>query len=151
MPDRFEQYCHELEHVAFKVLRRIRHAESGMLEDGMSSAQFLVMRMVGHREAMTVSEISDYMGVTLSAVTSLADRLTASGWVARERNDTDRRLVWLKLTDAGRTKLRELEAKRLDVLRKYLGRLPKDDMDRLLEICTRLAAIVEDGDPPPVA
>jgi DNA-binding MarR family transcriptional regulator len=151
MTDGFEQYYHELEHVAFKVLRRIGHEVSGILDEGMSSAQFVVMRIVGHSEAMTVSEISEYMGVTLSAITSLADRLTASGWLARERNDTDRRLVWLKLTDAGRTKLRELEAKRLELMRKHLGRLPQADLDRLLEICTRLAAITEDSDPPPVA
>lgn len=151
MADRFEQYCFHLERVALKVLRRIGHEVSDILEEGMSSAQFLVMRMVGHRDAMTVSELSEYMGVTLSAVTSLSDRLKASGWLIRERNENDRRIVWLRLTDSGRSKLQELEAKRLGLMRKYLGRLPEEDLARLLEIFTRLGAIMEDGEPPPVA
>lgn len=147
MSDSFERYCAELDEVSVKVIRRLGHEVSDMLEEGMTSPQFLVMRLIGQNKAMTVSEISEHMGVTLSAVTSLSDRLKASGLLTRERDEADRRIVWLKLTDSGRQKLEELEAKRIAMMRKYLGRLPEDDLARMLDIFRRLAVIVDDMAP----
>lgn len=145
MADRFEHYCMDLEQVSVKVIRRLGQEVSSMLAEGMSSAQFLVMRLLGQSGGMKVSELSDYLGVTLSAVTSLCDRLASVGLLTRERDEGDRRLVWLRLTEAGREKLAELEAKRIDLMRRYLGRLPEEDMDRLLEIFGRLAAIIDEA------
>lgn len=149
MADRFDAYCLQLEQVSLKVMRRLGRELSSILEEGMSPAQFLVMRLLGQSGGMKVTEMSDYLGVTLSAITSLSDRLGSAGLVTRERDEGDRRLVWLRLTEAGRTRLAELEAKRLDLMKRYLGRLPEEDIDRLLEIFGRLAAII-DAAPPAV-
>lgn len=146
MADRFDDYCIQLEQVSFKLIRRLGHELSSVLAEGMSPAQFLVMRLLGQSGGMKVSEVSDFLGVTLSAVTSLSDRLASVGLVTRERDEGDRRMVWLRLTEAGRTKLAELEAKRMDLVKRYLGRLPEEDMDRLLEILGRLATIIDEED-----
>lgn len=145
MADRFDDYCLQLEQVSVRVIRRLGQELSSILEEGMSPAQFLVMRLLGQSGGMKVSELSEYLGVTLSAITSLSDRLASVGLVTRERDEADRRLVWLRLTEAGRAKLAELEAKRMDLMRRYLGRLPEADMDRLLEIFGRLATIIDES------
>lgn len=145
MADRFNDYCLQLERLSLKLIRRLGHELSEILAEGMSPAQFLVMRLLGRSGGMKVSEVSDYLGVTLSAVTSLSDRLAAAGLVARERDEGDRRLVWLRLTEAGCTKLAELEAKRMDLIKRYLGRLPEADADHLLEIFSRLERIIDEA------
>lgn len=144
MADRFDDYCVQVERLSLKLIRRLGHELSAALAEGMSPAQFIVMRLLGQSGGMKVSEVSDYLGVTLSAVTSLTDRLASVGLVVRERDEGDRRLVWLRLTEAGRTNLAELEAKRIDLMRRYLGRLPATDIDQLLEIFGRLEQIIDE-------
>lgn len=145
MSDRFYNYCQRLDEIGFRVMRRIFQEISDLLEEGMTPPQFMVMRLVDRKGAATVSEISEAMGVTLSAVTPLADRLAASNYMLRERDAVDRRVVLLRLTDTGQQKLASMEARRLELIRRYLGQLPEEDVERLLSIFEQLASIMENG------
>jgi len=102
----------------------------------------MLLRLVGQKEA-TVSTVSDCLGVTLSAVTYLCDRLCTVGLLTRERDKTDRRLVWLKLTEKGAEKLAEMEAMRLALARKYLVLLSAEDRAHLPRCLEKLDAATD--------
>lgn len=144
MTDKIERYCEQLDRLAFKVIRRMGREVSTLLEEGMTPAQFLLMRLIGQQGEATVSDLSDQMGVTLSAITSLTDRLKAAGLVNRVRDESDRRVVFLRLTPEGAAKLSDLSNRRLEHMRRYLGQLPEEDIEKLLEIGERFSAILDD-------
>jgi len=50
----------------------------------------------------TITEISQEMNITLPSVTAMIKRLEKKGYVVKERDSDDGRLVHIKLTDAGR-------------------------------------------------
>lgn len=51
-----------------------------------------------HRERMTAGELADGLGLTSGAVTAVLDRLERLGYLERERDLSDRRRVYVRLT-----------------------------------------------------
>ncbi len=51
-----------------------------------------------HRERMTAGELADGLGLTSGAVTAVLDRLERLGYIERERDLSDRRRVYVRLT-----------------------------------------------------
>jgi DNA-binding MarR family transcriptional regulator len=70
---------------------------------GLSLAENLVLCHVAMAPdgRLRMVEIADQLGLAKSAVTKTVDRLEGRGWVARRRNEEDRRTVHATLTPAG--------------------------------------------------
>jgi DNA-binding MarR family transcriptional regulator len=64
------------------------------------------MQIVEEAEEATPKTISQRAGIAQATATALLDKLEARGFVTRRRGQTDRRQVWIALTDAGREALR---------------------------------------------
>ena len=56
----------------------------------------------------THAELARRCFLTPATLTGVVDTLEKAGYVRRERDDADRRVVWLVLTDAGRERTRQL-------------------------------------------
>ncbi|OPZ71519.1 MAG: putative HTH-type transcriptional regulator YusO [Firmicutes bacterium ADurb.Bin456] len=91
---------------------------------------------------MTVSEVAEELGVSLSAITALVNRLVNNGLAARTRDQTDRRLVWLEATDQGDDVVRRCMEGRKKVAIKYFGQLPEEDLEKLIEIYEKVLAML---------
>ncbi len=61
------------------------------------------------KEELSIGELSDRLGIAKPNITPLVDSLCASGLVERVRNETDRRVVNVRLTDAGFERVAQLE------------------------------------------
>jgi DNA-binding MarR family transcriptional regulator len=70
----------------------------------------LVLFILDQRGAMSQRTLGDVTGIHQTLIVKLVDGLETSGWVARERNPSDRRSYALRLTDAGAVALRRLQA-----------------------------------------
>lgn len=71
-------------------------------EQGVSVAEWVVLRILLGRPPMVSSRMAEEMGMTRGAVTKLADRLLAKGLITREPSPDDGRVQLLALTMAGR-------------------------------------------------
>ncbi|GJM48617.1 MarR family transcriptional regulator [Weissella soli] len=60
--------------------------------------------------ARTATELAGMVHLTPSAMTSAIDKLVRKGYVERERDETDRRMVYIKLTHRGKVVSRAHEA-----------------------------------------
>lgn len=66
-----------------------------------------VLRMLLASDGLKPSEVAAIGHWTPGTVTSLTDTLVRDGYLERRKDDRDRRVVRLHLTEAGRTKTRE--------------------------------------------
>ncbi|WP_405577201.1 MarR family transcriptional regulator [Streptomyces sp. NBC_01190] len=64
-----------------------------------------VLRELGARDGRTSKEIARAAGVAAPTLTGVVDTMARDGLIERRRSDTDRRVVRLHLTDAGRERL----------------------------------------------
>ena len=77
-----------------------------------------------------------------STATGVIDRLEQHGFVRRVRDEGDRRIVWVQMTESGE----ELQ-KRLPAFTTYWGRtftvLPTRDLEQLVELVGRVETAIE--------
>jgi DNA-binding MarR family transcriptional regulator len=74
---------------------------------GLSPAGLGVLRVLVARDGLKSSEVAARGWSTPATVTSVVDTLVRDGYVQRRRDDEDRRVVRLFVTDAGRRKCDE--------------------------------------------
>src|SRR5581483_12045400 len=73
--------------------------------DTISSTQFYAVRALEHRDR-TAGELARAISVRLPTLTQIVDVLVERGWIERRDDPTDRRKVWLALTESGRAAAR---------------------------------------------
>ena len=86
-------------------------------------------------------DLAEQVLLTASGVTRLLDGLERDGFVERGSCDTDRRVVYAVLTDAGLAKLREASESHLaqiDAL--FAARFDEEELGELSALLARLAA-----------
>lgn len=92
--------------------------------------QLMVLHELFHHPEVTLTELSERVGLAKSTVCGIIDRLESHGAVKRVRVSEDRRIVRISLTDEVAA-----EQEKLDVIRKnYLGELFKNTDASELEI-----------------
>ena len=84
-------------------------------------------------------ELAQSVVLTPSGITRLLDGLEAGGWVAKAHCETDARVTYAELTDAGREKLHEAADSHLaDISRLFTGYFDDAELATLAELLGRL-------------
>ena len=65
--------------------------------------------LVERKGEIIMSHIADYVNVPMSTATGIVDRLVKNGYLERNRSDSDRRIVLIKLTDKAKTVVNEIK------------------------------------------
>ena len=111
-----------------------------LLRQGISMTQLHVMHLLDHHGEMPMSRLAEMLDVSLSNGTGIIDRVEERGLVERIRVPSDRRMVMVRLTPAGRQMLDEIETIREQVLRRVLDKL---DPAQLTGVATAMADLRE--------
>lgn len=90
--------------------------------------QIHIMYTVQRHGDMTMSRLADVLNVSDSNATGLVDRIEERGFIQRDRVPTDRRVVLIRVTEAGEKLLREVDALTDEILRTVLGRLDRGQL-----------------------
>jgi len=75
--------------------------EDDLSKLGLTAPQFYVLATIGYAGGLPFGEIGAKMMVTVSNLTGIVDRLEEKKIVARKRDQHDRRVVHVVLTDKG--------------------------------------------------
>jgi MarR family transcriptional regulator, 2-MHQ and catechol-resistance regulon repressor len=75
--------------------------ESDLAKIGLTPPQFYVLATIGYAGSLPFGEIGAKMMVTVSNLTGIVDRLEEKKLVLRKRDETDRRVVHVTLTEKG--------------------------------------------------
>ena len=79
-----------------------RDAMRNCKSENLSVPQFRILAHLTRQGNSTNKELSDLQGVTVAAMSRMVENLVESGFVSRSPHQSDRRQVWLALTDLGR-------------------------------------------------
>ena len=75
--------------------------EAELEKSGLTPPQFYVLATIGYAGGLPFGEIGAKMMVTVSNLTGIVDRLEEKKVVVRKRDENDRRVVHVVLTDKG--------------------------------------------------
>jgi MarR family transcriptional regulator, organic hydroperoxide resistance regulator len=139
------EYIKELDLVFSRLLYRMRILFSRYTVDEITDTQYTVLRSL-RKGPCNTSHLAQVLGVTLSAVTALINRLYKMGLVTRERQAADRRQVWIGITPKGMQVLQIVEDKRHLLLALYLSRFSEAERLQLLALLQQLVRLFERED-----
>ncbi|MEX1172037.1 MAG: MarR family transcriptional regulator [Chloroflexota bacterium] len=109
---------------------------------GVSMTQLHVMSILDRHGDMPMSRLAEMIDISVSNATGLVDRMEERAYVERDRVPDDRRIVLVKLTEAGRRLLDDIEVLRTEMLRTVLERLDHDQIQGLARATTDLRSAI---------
>ncbi|MCC3376080.1 MarR family winged helix-turn-helix transcriptional regulator [Cohnella sp. REN36] len=113
-------------------MNRIVAGYAKMLEKDLTAPQFLIMQILASRGVCNCSEIAAALDITLPAVTNLANKLVRKGYIERLTSESDRRAVFLRLTDDGRQVEQRLQDRYKELTSGMWQDLSDNEMDALI-------------------
>jgi DNA-binding MarR family transcriptional regulator len=133
----------------FSRRRSLRDPIAGMCEQAqLTPPQIHALLWLGEEGPLTMGELARRLGITEKTITGLVDRLELEGYVGRERDQADRRVVRARLTEKGSEVHRELDAHIHEKLAFLLGLLDPADRKALFRILQKLVQRLDDAADP---
>ena len=117
-----------------------RQIELAMTAHDLTAAQWYPLWKIKRDGPTSAQELSRDMDIDAGATTRLIDRLAAKGLVERLRSDTDRRVVRLSLTPAGRAVAAHIPQVLAEVNNAYLRGFSRDEWQLLKGLLRRMLA-----------
>jgi len=120
-----------------RLLRRVSHVvyhkgRSILVDFGITSPQFDALLFLHRDGDMPMGSLCDRMSLACSTVTDLVDRMEKGGYVARERDQADRRVIKVRLLPRGEEMVAKVMVSRIEYLAKILKDLPADERTKAI-------------------
>ena len=109
-----------------------------LAERGLSVPQLAVLEALLHLGPMSQRELGERMLRTGGSVTSMVDKLEQRGWVVRQRDEDDRRVVHLHLTPEGRRLIARIFPLHAAAVAETFGALTANEQRELARLCKKL-------------
>jgi DNA-binding MarR family transcriptional regulator len=117
------------------VSNHVSHAFSRKVEaEGVTVAEWVVLRQIFGREAAIPSVLADELGMTRGAISKLADRLIAKSLITKSFSDDDRRFQSLSLTQSGSALVPKLAKLADENDAEFFGHLAPDERELIARI-----------------
>ena len=134
---------HDLFDLFFSNIKKLFYpAEWLSLDFSFSKTEILALMIIDRCEELIMSQLADYIKNPMSTATGIIDRLVKNGYIERERSDTDRRIVVIRLSDNGKELIGRLKNTLMDFLNLLYGSLTEEEQQMLIRILLKIVEII---------
>lgn len=127
-----------------RIIRTIDQNEKELSQQsGLTLPQLLVLQTLKAEQPMTTGSLAQRMDLAQATVTSILDRLELKSLVIRQRNQIDKRKVWIQLTDAGLARLEQAPDTLQSGFIERFGHMKEWEQSMLISSLECLADLIE--------
>ncbi|MGJ7035216.1 MarR family winged helix-turn-helix transcriptional regulator [Anoxybacillus eryuanensis] len=138
-----QQFIERYLSVSFLVNKRGAALMKCELDD-ITHDQYYVLRYIYKRGVCTSTELADVFAVNKSAITAMTNRLVEKGMIARGKDEDDRRIIALSLTERGKEWLVETEQKIYELVETMMTKLSHEEIEQFIQTYEKLAMILQE-------
>jgi len=117
-----------LRHVAFIIKKRGRDI---LVDFGITTPQFGALLALREQPNMTMGELCEKLFLACSTATDLIDRMEKNGFLERNRDEQDRRVIRLVISEKGHQVIKEVIEARRRYVASMLEKLDPDETEQL--------------------
>jgi DNA-binding MarR family transcriptional regulator len=121
-----------------KMLLRMARSFDAALEDEITPQKFLLLNSLLRMKKCKVNDLAQEVNLSSGATTLALNRLEKEGLIVRSRDKEDRRIVWVELTEKGRSLILRLVEKRHRVWEKMLSTLTPEEEQEFLRLLEKM-------------
>jgi len=149
VPGEHRAAVNEIAEAIIYLYTESRRLTKGMAREvGLTGPQLTVVKLLESLGDLSLSSLSERIRAQNSTVTGIIDRMEREGLVVRERSKNDRRVVLIRLSEKGAELAREIQVEPMEIFRKALLALDREDVEHLLRILhkvqRRVVGLVEE-------
>jgi DNA-binding MarR family transcriptional regulator len=108
----------------------------------LTSSQIKVLATFIEQECYTMTELSQILAVTLPTMTAMIDRLIQNGLVTRNRDESDRRVVQVRLTAEGKKVIDNLMEIRKQEIEKLVKTFERAEVEVFMSSIENVAQLL---------
>lgn len=133
---RFEELVWQL-NKSFNILWRKN------IEQYLPPTQAYILSLLCREGPLKVSSLAEALDITPGAVTMLSDKLLAGGYITRTRDEQDRRVVHLQVTEKGQQILLQFREENMQMIRTIFTGTTPEDVQHLIRIFEQVMSNIE--------
>ncbi|BCN31036.1 MarR family winged helix-turn-helix transcriptional regulator [Anaeromicropila herbilytica] len=114
---------------------------------GFTTSQCYTMLELYRCESLTMNELSDKMNLNSSTMTRILDNLVRDKYISRNKDQSDRRVVIVSLTDAGQEVAKKLDTTVKAYYKKVIANIPEGQVEEVLKSVNILQKAFEKANP----
>lgn len=122
--------------------RRLR-GRNPARKGALSNAQVRALFPLKHGEECTSGALAKRADISPASMTTMLDLLEADGIITRRRSETDRRQVFVALTDKGHEALQERRAAWEKLWQQQLAEHPDEDLEAAARVMRSVAKMLD--------
>lgn len=133
-----EQLMEELSTNVFAMFRTLRNDIGKIFGGYIPWNEFIVLRILNRTNKEMVSRVANELNVSNSHITAVTEKLINKGFVTRSRSTSDRRVVYLEITEQGKDLVAKMEDAKKQYLQERFSTLSEDEMNVMISISKNL-------------
>lgn len=127
----------------FSRLQRFMQFQTVFKKYGLTATQAFILNYLDKHGQTKASDLAKVAGLSPGAVTQVCDELVRENHVDRTRSNTDRRVVYIEITEAGQQLLERIIRDRSLQFGQVLEQLSSDDAAEFIRIIRKVVLILE--------
>ncbi|WP_442603926.1 MarR family winged helix-turn-helix transcriptional regulator [Paenibacillus sp. KN14-4R] len=132
-------YSTEFAKLWFKISKEIKNHMETELSPALTEGQLNVLELLTEQQPMKPSDFLEFLETTPAAVTTLLDRMERNELIERRRDEKDRRIVWVHVTDKGKAEYDRGTRIRQELLNTYLDRISAHNQQLFMYLLGKIA------------
>lgn len=130
--------------LTFSIEKNSCQLIKGQISSDLTSDQHYILRYINQKTECTSSELADVFNVKKSAITAIIERLWKKGFIQRTRDEHDRRVVYLTLTEVGQDLFRETELRIYQLVGSLMKQFEQEEIEAFMKTYEKLNRIILD-------
>jgi DNA-binding MarR family transcriptional regulator len=124
--------------VSYSVTNRGECLVKEQIGSDLTNDQHYMLRYINHADSCTSSELADVFNVKKSAITAIITRLFEKGLIERTRDEKDRRVVYLTLTNKGNELFEKTEDRIHKLVASFINKFDPIEIEQFIETYEKL-------------
>lgn len=137
-------FAQKMNQIIPEIMKGFVHRQDNDVYKGkITLPQLLILELLSRQGASKMTELAKHMKVSTAASTGIVQRLVLLGYVQREYDSSDRRIVRIKLTPKGTELLKKISQQRTQSVIKIFGQISENDRGEYLRILMQVKDILD--------
>lgn len=139
------QLVRRYQHSINTIYRNLNNVIKKHVHSDITVDQFSILQFIHQHDRCTSTQIAQFFGIGKSAVTASTNRLYDKNLILRHRNESDRRIVYLSLTQSGEKLVIQTEKEIYRVVGEKLRHFHPTEIEKFIISLEKLASLMDEG------
>lgn len=136
----FADKINEIVPMFMKEFARLNISE--FYKEEITLSQFSILLFLYKEVESKMSNLAHFMNVSTAAMTGIVDRLVKHGYVARQLDPRDRRIIKIKLTNKGALIVKKISQQRRQLMIKVFSKISEAEREAYLKILMHIRDVM---------